>query len=520
MVVVFFALIRFRLRAVPLERDEGEYAYAGQLLLQGIDPYHLVYSLKLPGTSAMYAAVLGLFGQNASAVHVGLLLVNAVTSVFLFLIATRLLGRLAGLVTACTYALLSLGATVTGMAAHATHFVVAFAVAAIWLLRKALDEQRAALIFSAGVLFGLAFLMKQPGILFAVWAVAYLARRGWSRPMNWRGLAYDFGRLLAGAALPCAICCVLIARSGDFHTFWFWTFSFLRHYGTAVPLRDGILLLLLHGPVMVLSAPGVWLIALLGATAPAWNPRAKAAVFFTHSLLLVSLIAISLGLYFRPHYFILLLPVVSLLAGAAVSCATEELLQRGATRALLVLPGCLFLLAVCSSLYLQRGVLFRMNPAQVSRTIYQENPFPEALEIAKRIRDHTSEGDTIAVLGSEPEIYFYSHRRSATGFIYMYPLVERQSYSVEMQKQMIHEIESSRPSMLVLVEVPSSWVASPDVARPDTLMAWTRNYISDHYILEGIAEMSARTHYVWGDNALLDQTPAPFNIFLYRKKEQ
>ena len=34
--------IRIRLLGIPLERDEGEYAYAGQLILQGVPPYKLV----------------------------------------------------------------------------------------------------------------------------------------------------------------------------------------------------------------------------------------------------------------------------------------------------------------------------------------------------------------------------------------------------------------------------------------------------------------------------------------------
>ena len=34
--ILIFATIRWRLREIPLERDEGEYAYAGQLMLQGI----------------------------------------------------------------------------------------------------------------------------------------------------------------------------------------------------------------------------------------------------------------------------------------------------------------------------------------------------------------------------------------------------------------------------------------------------------------------------------------------------
>jgi len=34
--VLFVLAVRMRLRDMPLERDEGEYAYAGQLILQGV----------------------------------------------------------------------------------------------------------------------------------------------------------------------------------------------------------------------------------------------------------------------------------------------------------------------------------------------------------------------------------------------------------------------------------------------------------------------------------------------------
>ncbi|HVH50107.1 MAG TPA: hypothetical protein VM781_00455, partial [Candidatus Bathyarchaeia archaeon] len=56
LVILLFAGIRWRLREMPLERDEGEYAYAGQLILQNIPPYELAYNMKLPGTYVAYAA--------------------------------------------------------------------------------------------------------------------------------------------------------------------------------------------------------------------------------------------------------------------------------------------------------------------------------------------------------------------------------------------------------------------------------------------------------------------------------
>lgn len=53
--VVATAAIRLRLLALPLERDEGEYAYAGQRILEGHPPYERLYNMKWPGTYYCYA---------------------------------------------------------------------------------------------------------------------------------------------------------------------------------------------------------------------------------------------------------------------------------------------------------------------------------------------------------------------------------------------------------------------------------------------------------------------------------
>src|SRR5438270_4418661 len=89
LLLVLFAGIRFRLRSMPLERDEGEYAYIGQLMLQGVPPYKLAYSMKLPGTYAMYAGAMDVFGQTTTGIRVGMLLINALTTVLVFLLGRK-----------------------------------------------------------------------------------------------------------------------------------------------------------------------------------------------------------------------------------------------------------------------------------------------------------------------------------------------------------------------------------------------------------------------------------------------
>src|SRR6266481_9775300 len=105
-VFVFVLAVRIRLLGIPLERDEGEYAYAGQLMLQGIPPYKLAYNMKFPGTYAAYAIIMSIFGQTIYAVHFGLLLVNAATTTLIFFVGWRLMNTTAGIAAAAIYAVL------------------------------------------------------------------------------------------------------------------------------------------------------------------------------------------------------------------------------------------------------------------------------------------------------------------------------------------------------------------------------------------------------------------------------
>ena len=90
-VLLFVGFIRVRLLEMPLERDEGVYAYAGQLILQGIPPYELAYNMKLPGTYFAYALGMAVFGETIRGIHLTLILASSLTIIFMFLLGRKLL---------------------------------------------------------------------------------------------------------------------------------------------------------------------------------------------------------------------------------------------------------------------------------------------------------------------------------------------------------------------------------------------------------------------------------------------
>src|SRR5439155_801468 len=104
LVILGAAAIRLRLLDAPLDRDEGEYAYFGQLLLQGIPPYAQAYNFKMPGIYALYALMLAVLGETSAGIHLGLLGATSLTIVLLFLVATRLFEARVALVAAATFA--------------------------------------------------------------------------------------------------------------------------------------------------------------------------------------------------------------------------------------------------------------------------------------------------------------------------------------------------------------------------------------------------------------------------------
>src|ERR1700755_142541 len=73
--ILLVIVARVRLLGMPLERDEGEYAYIGDLMLQGVAPYGVAANMKLPGTNAAYALIMAVFGRSILGIHAGFLLV-------------------------------------------------------------------------------------------------------------------------------------------------------------------------------------------------------------------------------------------------------------------------------------------------------------------------------------------------------------------------------------------------------------------------------------------------------------
>lgn len=522
--------VRVRLRDMPLERDEGEYAYAGQLILQGVPPYKEACNMKLPGTYAAYAVMMAAFGQTPTGIHLGLAVVNAATIWLMFLLGRKLLDAAAGAAAAVAYALLALSPNVLGLAGHATHFVVLPALGGILLLLQALEKRPAIpslestgaaperldwrLLLLCGGLFGVAFVMKQHGLFFGIFGLLCI---GWARmearligpgldglgsdyaprrragqrtAVGWTGLLVELALFGTGIAIPYLLTCLVLWWAGVFPDFWFWTVTYGSKYASAIPLvkasdLTSSMLRAVVGPNLVF-----WLLPWVGAVMMWWDDRLNVnRRFLLTALLLCSLAAMSVGFYFREHYFILALPIVSLLIAVAVSRSSRQLAQseklfRRKKGLEVILALCVVVLAVIATgavLVGNGAVWFAQSPRRAVESIYFTSLFGDTRDLAAVIQTNTPPDARVAVLGSEPQLYFYSHRRSASSQLYAYPLMETQPYAAKMQEDVIRQIETARPEYLVYVNNNLSWLARPDSHQ--RLLEWWPAYWASNYAL-------------------------------------
>ena len=483
--------IRIRLLGIPLERDEGEYAYAGQLMLQGIPPYKLAYNMKFPGVYAAYAGIMSIFGQTIWGIHLGLLVINIATVALIFLLGRRLLNFTCGITAAASYAVLSLSPSVLGLAGHATNFVVLPMVAGLLLLLPDQSNRRPFLhLFASGLLFGLSVMMKQPGIFFALFGAIYLTVKSVRGQLGLKQLVLQIVTFGLGVVLPFGITCLWLLFAGVFSQFWFWTVDYAFQYASGTPLSKGAHDFFDIAKDVITAS---WLLcglAVFGLFAGTRFKKARPATGLILGLLFFSGCALCPGLHFRPHYFILLLPAVALLIGLAI----DQLCELAAPRRIIgaqVLPLCLLAAGLGLPLLQKGQIFFRASPVEVCRIIYGANPFPESVRIAQYLREHTDPRDTIAVVGSEPQIYFYSHRHSATGYIYTYGLVERQPYARRMQQEMIAEISQAAPKYIAFVAIEASWLKSS--GSENTILSWFNDYARQNYTLTGLVNLVSPT---------------------------
>lgn len=511
--------IRIRLLNVPLERDEGEYAYIGQLILQGKLPYQHAYTMKLPGTHVFYSLFMLLFGQTIAAIHAGLLLVSTATTIMIYFLAKRLAGDIAAAVAGTVFAVMAVSNTVLGTFAHATHFVVVCFIGGLLLFFRWTDLKRPVVLFASGLMFGCAYTMKQHGIFFSVVPLSLLAFSTSGIVIDARSRLYNGLVFIMGLILPLVFIILLFLITGSYDKFIFWTVQYAKAYTETVSLDMGWRVFLNQFADVTRNTKAFWLLAGAGLIGLFLPPLTRGYRHLLTVLTFCSIAAIVPGMHFRPHYFIQILPAVAILCGVSIAVFPKLVPQRIGT-ALKMLLAALVFGAAGYLLYAERLLLLQLPPAEVIKRSYQTaKPFAESLLVADFIKVNTSPTDKVMVIGSEPQIYFYSQRTAGSGYIYLYSLLENQPFAERMQNEYFQEMVTSDPKFVVIVQDVASWMSDGTDISP--FLNKTNRFLEERYAKVGVVDIHRNepSQFIWGKGASLYQTKSRSYMLVLMRKQ-
>ncbi len=532
-IVLWVSIVRWRFVGMPLERDEGEYAYFGHLILNGIAPYKEAYNMKLPGIYYMYALIMSIFGESYRGIHIGFLFMNAGTMVLLYFSLKKFFNPTVGIFTAGFYGLMAMSMNVLGFAAHATHFAVFYVSLALFFFSKFEENKKILFAFLFGTMLGMAFLMKQQAVYFILFGgiifVAFQLYDEQEKKFKFSSALKIWKEVLIfslGVFVPYIIVLLIMLATGAFDKFWFWTVQYASKYASGIPWEAGKEELYRHLGIFWDENKWIWVAAIAGIVIIVFTKFSIKQKIFAVAFILFCFLATTPGFYFREHYFIVLLPGVAFPAAAGLTYSFAFIAEKAKLKFIgIALPLLVLFLIFYNTIIPPKNIdvhkqMFYYNPFDpilLCKDIYGTNPFIESVDIANYIKQNSSDTDKIAVLGSEPQIYFYANRKSATGHIYTYGLMEIHDYNLKMQEEMISEIEKSKPLFLVFVNVPFSWLSKPN--SPMKIFEWYNKYATENYDLTGLVDIPDQglSKFYW--NADAQRKPQNQNsVWIFKRK--
>jgi hypothetical protein len=474
-VLLVSCVLRVPVADVPLERDEGEYGYISQRWALGELPYQTSFNQKFPGVFLVYGLIRGVLGDSPAAIHWGMQLWSLGTLTLIFLLGRKLFSAPAG-VAAAGFAALMLGdQSFLGNAANTEVFAVLFFAASVLAALAAVERGSAAWAFATGLLGAAGMSFKQPGVFNLAFVGLYVA---WGSGWRVRHIAAG----AAGVATLLGGICGYFAANGAWAAFYDNTIGHNLAYASRLPLSEyPVTFWANFSPILQSFWPAL-VLAAWGAVGP-WvreprQPNLRFHSAFVLVWLAFCLLAVSVGGYFREHYFIQAIPAAALLAGLGAT-----LLLPTGKRGTGVAYGLCGVVAVYVVL-MAPWYYLTDTPADKCRKLYgKRNPFAETRDVGRFIGENSSPDDSVLVMGSEPQILYYARRRSATRYILAYPLMTPFPDTEARQQSVMEEVRRNDPKFVVTVFVPVSFLAAPEA--PRTIFRDLREYMAGRYAVVG-----------------------------------
>ena len=481
-------VMRMKFWNQPFEMDEGLHAYMGWGMLQGLVPFKDMYNTKPPGIYALHTLLFLFAEPTALNIKVFASIYTLGTTAAVFSVARKLAGDTAGLVAALFFGIFSSGPNIQGGGVNSEVFMILPYTLAAHSLIKAVQTGRSRSYLLAGIWTGVACTIKQVAVVNLFWVAGCLLVHLWlekDKPKRTKVLANGIWVFL-GSVLPWLPFLLYFYSYDALWHFYYWMVSANFKY-----IGDGYqelpnFSLFLSQMKNVLSENGLlWILALLGI---AWRwqelrpsigsgPKNESGVeerliwILMATWPLFSFLGVMLGGRFFSHYYIQMIPSLSVLGGVGLVSLIDKIRARGVgffRRA----SGLMAALVVASTLvlFVKTDVSYyvRYNDAQISLHQYGSPLFSVTRFIGNYLADQTEQEDLIYVWAVNPEINFYALRKSPSPFLIQTDL---DHIPWNAHKELVQSLQERPPKYIVAMQDMS-------------LFPWLKDYVENKYRAE------------------------------------
>ena len=421
--------------------DEATYSALAVRILDGALPYEGAVDHKPAGLELLYAVIYGLVGHNHLwAVRLALVLTVAVTGFIIGHLAETLHGgresRLCGLL----YVLASAWGVPSDVQAANTELflnlpLVLAAYHCVAPPRGGFSHTNLRYV-AVGALTAVAGVFKyQAALAGLAWVAAAVHEGGMPRRRLGHLLALAVGFVLTSGAYL-----ALLAKAGVWHDFVFWGWGYNLTYVTTLSWTEMAFNALKYTSLMTVF----WLPLLLLLDR---SRIRESKDFMVMAWLGAMLLAVSIGGRFFPHYFLMALPPVCLLAATPIQATVPRRVRTA--------------MAV--------GAAFSAVAFAAAWGWYDLKPKLASYDRAYRqvgayVSSQTAPRDRLFVWGNSPEIYYYADRVMGTRFpfcnyhtgkIWGTPLDDVNAEGTESQivprawEQLLVDLERNPPAAIV-----------------------------------------------------------------------
>ena len=393
--------------------DEEYYSTIANDILDGGLVYHTAVDTKPPGIYYIYAGVFRVVGRNnLRALHLLGIIVVAATALVVRRIGARVADEWAGAWSGIGYAVF-VHAYKPGDTLAPNTEIFASLPLALSVLAFLQGEKRASWgwMFLSGALVGAATLIRQPsavnaGVMLVCLGYAWLI----PRTQSLGSVVRSGSGIVAGFLAPIAGLALYYQSQGNLHDAYLWAWAFAIRYVESETTLPFVLkhLATVHLDV-ILSWGLLWYFG-IRQVIWSWKSLRYTRTGSTPAILLVLWLGVTylttfIGWRFFGHYYLTLLPPLSILAGQAFSRFIAQHRRSPQPHWAWIRMGVIGAAAVPAIVYLNMA----FGLPKHTRDFF--------LPIVQGIAERTSPTDRIFVWGSYPRLYSFSGRRLATRFV-------------------------------------------------------------------------------------------------------